>query len=431
MENLNKKENFKFLIKEFHTSSLPETIERDLKVPLFPKKVITIYGPRRCGKSFYFYTLIKKLLAQGINKERILYLDFEDDRISPLNFKELNLLMEAYFELYPENKNKEIFLFFDEIQNIKNWELFIRRIYSKEKAKIFITGSSSKLLSKEIATSLRGRTISFALSTLNFREFLRFKGIVLEKNFEYTPLRFKIKKLLEEYLEWGGFPEVVLEKDLTIKKKILSEYFKLLVYRDLMERFSLENTTLLEDLLKFLFTNITSLFSINSYYRAVKQNFPVSRETIAHYLSFIKEIGYFSFLPQFSYSLKVQRANPKKIIALDNGLRNRIAFRFSKDFGKLAENLVGQLLLSQEKEVYFWQNKKEVDFVIKEGKSLSAINVSFGEKIEKREIDSLLIFKKNFKNTKKLILITKDLEKKENSINFIPLWKWLLSVNKI
>ena len=431
MENLNKKENFKFLIKEFHTSSLPETIERDLKVPLFPKKVITIYGPRRCGKSFYFYTLIKKLLAQGINKERILYIDFEDDRISPLNFKELNLLMEAYFELYPENKNKEIFLFFDEIQNIKNWELFIRRIYSKEKAKIFITGSSSKLLSKEIATSLRGRTISFSLSTLNFREFLRFKGIVLEKNFEYTPLRFKIKKLLEEYLEWGGFPEVVLEKDLTIKKKILSEYFKLLVYRDLIERFSLENTTLLEDLLKFLFTNITSLFSINSYYRAVKQNFPVSRETIAHYLSFIKETGYFSFLPLFSYSLKVQRVNPKKIIALDNGLRNRIAFRFSKDFGKLAENLVGQLLLSQEKEVYFWQNKKEVDFVIKEGKNLCAINVSFGEKIEKREIDSLLIFKKNFKNTKKLILITKELEKKENSINFIPLWKWLLSVNKI
>ena len=426
MENLSKKENFKLLIKEFQTESLPLTIERDLEVPLFPKKVISIFGPRRSGKSFYFYTLIKKLQKQKISKDRILYLNFEDDRILPLNFKDLNSLLEAYFELYPENKQKEIFLFFDEIQNIKNWEVFIRRIYDKEKVKIFITGSSSKLLSKEISTSLRGRTLSFSVRPLNFKEFLKFNGEILKKDFEYTSQRFKIKKFLDEYLEWGGFPEVVLENDLKLKKKILREYFNFLVYRDLTERFSIENTVLLKEILKFFFTNITSFFSINSYYKTIKQILPVSRKTISDYLNFIQETDYFFLFPQFSYSLKVQKINPKKIICLDNGLRNVISFRFSKDFGKLAENLAGNILSGQNKEVFYWQDKKEVDFVLKENKKLSAINVSFGEKIENREIDSLLEFKGKFRNVKELILITKDLERKEKQIKFIPLWKWLI-----
>jgi predicted AAA+ superfamily ATPase len=432
MENLSKKESFKLLIKEFHTEPLPEVIQRDLEVPLFPKKIITIFGPRRSGKSFYFYTLIKKLIDQKVSKDRILYLNFEDDRILPLNFKELNSLLEAYFELYPENKEREIFLFFDEIQNIKNWEVFVRRIYDKEKVKIFITGSSSKLLSREIATSLRGRTISFALYPLNFKEFLRFREENIDKDFQYTSQRFKIKKLLKEYLEWGGFPEVVLEKDIKLKKKILQDYFNFLVYRDLAERFKIENTLLLKDILKFLFTNFTSFFSVNSYFQFIKQKVPVSRETISDYLSFIQETDYFFLLPQFSYSLKAQKINPKKIICLDNGLRNIISFRFSEDKGKLAENLVGNFLKWQvadlkEKEVFCWRNKREIDFVVKENNKLSALNVSFGEKLEEREITSLLEFKKNFKKTKELILVTKDLEKKEKGIKFIPLEKFLLS----
>jgi predicted AAA+ superfamily ATPase len=159
---------------------------------------------------------------------------------------------------------------------------------------------------------------------------------------------------------------------------------------------------------------------------------PVSRETISDYLSFIQETDYFFLLPQFSYSLKAQKINPKKIICLDNGLRNIISFRFSEDKGKLAENLVGNFLKWQvadlkEKEVFCWRNKREIDFVVKENNKLSALNVSFGEKLEEREITSLLEFKKNFKKTKELILVTKDLEKKEKGIKFIPLEKFLLS----
>lgn len=426
MNNINKKEIFKTLISEFQESELPETIKRDLEIPLDTNKIITVFGPRRSGKSFYFYEIIDKLIDGGIDKNRIVYLSFEDDRILPLKFSDLGSLTDAYFELFPENKNKEIFLFFDEIQNIDNWEIFIRRIYDKEKVKIFITGSSSKLLGREIATSLRGRTLSFALYPLNFKEFLRFKNEWPENNFKHTKQIYKIKKLLEEYLKFGGFPEVVLAGNNNLKNSILKEYFDLLVYRDLADRFSVKNTELLKELLKYSFTNITTLFSVNSYYKNIKQLLPVSRDTIYDYIGHIKETGYFSLLPIFSYSLKEQKVNPVKIISLDNGLRNRVSFRFSQDTGKLAENLVGGILARQEEGVYYWMNKKEVDFIINRDAGLEAINVSFGPQIDNREIDSLVEFSKKFKKVKKLILITKDTEKTENNIEFVPLYKWLL-----
>jgi len=215
-----------------------------------------------------------------------------------------------------------------------------------------------------------------------------------------------------------------------LKKKILTEYFNLLIYKDLSERFSLKNTQLLRELLKYLFTNVCSFFSIHSYYKTVKQIYSLSRQTISDYINFIQETEYFSLLPHFSYSLKVQKINPKKIISLDNGLRNIISFRFSKDEGKLAENLVGNVLSSEvpleEKNIFYWKGKREVDFVIKQNSKIAAFNVCFGQPLQEREISSLLEFQKSFRNVRDFILITKDLEKKEGKIKFIPLWKWLL-----
>ncbi|MBU4369193.1 ATP-binding protein [Patescibacteria group bacterium] len=433
MVNPSKKEIFKFLIKEFHTQPLPFAIKRELEIPLSSNKIITIYGPRRSGKSFYFFYLIQELIKKNVVKERILYLNFEDDRILPLAYKEFDLILEAYFELYPENKKEKIFLFFDEIQNIKNWEIFIRRIYDKENSQIFITGSSSKLLSKEIATSLRGRTLSYSLFPLNFREFLSFKEEKLKRDFQYTSQRFRVKKLLEEFIEWGGFPEIVLEKDFVLKRKILEEYFNLLIYRDLVDRFSLNNIDLLKDLLKYLFTNFTSTFSINSYYNLTKQKLSLSRETISRYLSCIEESLHLFLLPKFSYSLKVQKVNPKKIICLDNGLRNIISFRFSQDKGKLVENLVGFELIKKGK-IFYWSNKQEVDFIKKEETGLTAVNVCYSNLVKDREAKSLLEFQKNFRWLKKRMIITEDKEGEEKingkTIKFTPLWKWLLGQNR-
>ncbi|MDD9897956.1 MAG: ATP-binding protein, partial [Candidatus Melainabacteria bacterium] len=280
---MSKKAQFKLIIEEFLDSDSPDLVSRELvelKEILKSPKIMVFYGPRRSGKTFYFYELISKLRQEGIVRERIIYINFEDDRLLPLNSSELNDLTEAYNELYPENQNQEVFFFFDEIQNIEGWETFVRRLDDKTKAKIFITGSSASLLSQEIASSLRGRSISFPLYPLDFREYLGFKGIKLKKNFAYSKQRYQIIKELENYLEEGGFPEIVLTDNKELDRKILQEYFNSIVYRDLVDRYSLRNTSLLKDLLKHLFTNSAKTFSAHSYYKTVKQNMSVSKDTI-------------------------------------------------------------------------------------------------------------------------------------------------------
>jgi predicted AAA+ superfamily ATPase len=424
-----KKEIFKILIKEFHEFKIPSVLKRDLTVPVRSKKIITITGPRRAGKTFYFYQLINKI-KQETPFERILYINFEDDRILPLSLKDLNALLEAYFELYPEVKENEFFLFLDEIQNIEGWETFVRRIYDKENASIYITGSSSKILSREIATSLRGRTLNYKIYPLSFVEFLRFKGIELKPDFVYSKLRYRVKNLLNEYVNFGGFPEIVLAGD-DLRVSILKNYYDLVIYRDLVERFAIRNVQLLKDMIKFLLTNVATTFSINAYYHTLLPQYHISRETILEYLSYLEEIELIQIVPIFSYSVKVQQVNPKKIYAIDNGLRNAVSFRFSQDEGRLVENLVFQHLKRLGFDVYYCKEKGEVDFVIKENNELTAINVSYGSIINDRETNGLLEFRDVHKGLiKNLLIITKDLEMTENGIRYVPLWKWLVGKEK-
>jgi predicted AAA+ superfamily ATPase len=399
---------------------------RDLNIPE-TSKIISIIGSRRAGKTFYFYQIIQNLLKNDISKENILYINFEDDRLLPLESDELNDLIEAYYELYPDSKKQKKYFFFDEIQNIKDWEIFVRRIYDKEKIKIYITGSSSKLLSKEIATSLRGRTLTFHLHPLSFNEFLKFKNIKMEKNYEYSSQRFKIKNLFEEYLNFGGFPEVALSEKL--KQEILSDYYEMFIYRDLVERFSIRNTRLLKMLTKYLITNISSVFSINSYYNSTKKEMKVSKETILEYISHLSDINLIYLVPIFSYSLKVQQVNPSKTYCIDTGLRNAVALKFSKDVGRLTENIVYIELKRRGKEIFYWKNKQEIDFVIKEkNDKLTAINVNYTDKINEREIKGLQEFQKKYKSEiNELLILSRNLEEKKEGINIIPVWKWLLT----
>lgn len=429
-----KKEIFKLIIKEFHEIELPEAKERDLILPQKTSKIITISGPRRAGKTYYFYQIIRQLKKKVANS-RIIYLNFEDDRLLPMSADNLADLIEAYFELYPENKTKEVYCFFDEIQNIKNWELFIRRIYDKEKVKIFLTGSSSKLLSKEIATSLRGRTLNYQIFPLSFGEFLKFKNIELDKDFSYSKTRFQIKKLFEEYLIFGGFPEVVLEES-DLKLPVLKNYYDLMIYRDLVERFAVRNTAFLKSLTKYLLTNVSATFSVNAYYRSLEKSLKPAKETVLEYLSYLQEIELIFLAPIFSYSLKVQQVNPKKNYVIDNGLRNTVSFRFSQDFGRLLENLVFVELKRRNKEIYYHKQKKEADFVVKGNlKTSQAIQVTqeLNDKNKERELGGLLEAMSEYQLRDGLIL-TRDQEeeviekigRRKVKIKITPVWKWLL-----
>jgi len=259
---------------------------------------------------------------------------------------------------------------------------------------------------------------------LSFREFLDFNGITLEKNFQYSDQRYAIKKLLNDYLNNGGFPEVTINEQ---KRELLENYMELIIYKDIIERYKIRNLALIKNLLKYLLTNISTLFTVNSYHKAVSKEMAIKQETISEYLSYLEDAYVIFSVNLFSYSLKKQQANPRKIYCIDNGLRNVVSFKFSKDEGRLAENMVFIELKRRGKDIFYWADKGEVDFIVKnKDNSLTAINVSYTNEIEEREINALLDFKNKFKKTKKLIILTKDLEKKEKGMEFIPLWKWLL-----
>lgn len=421
-----KKDKFNYIIKEFQEFNFPSIIDRSLIISE-SNKIISLVGNRRSGKTYFFYQLIEKLLAKGIAKNQILYVNFDDDRLYPLKLSDLDDLLERYYELFPDNKNKIKYFFLDEIQNIENWELFVRRLNDKENIKIYLTGSSSKLLSQEIATSLRGRTLSYNLYTLDFKEFLEFKNFKFTKNDIYSSKRYQLKKFFLEYLTDGSFPEVVLEDHL--KKEILNNYYDMFIYKDLVERYSIRNVDLLKKLSKYLLTNVSNLFSASSYHKSISKEISVSKETILEYLSYLKEINLIFTVPIYSFSLKQQQVNPSKIYTIDNGLRNAVSFKFSEDEGRLAENLVFIELKRKQKEIYYWKGKGEIDFVIKnKDNSLDLINVCYIDEIPKREVDSITEFIEKQPKIKinKSIILTKDIEKKEKRIEYLPLWKWLL-----
>ncbi len=386
------------------------------------KEITIITGVRRSGKSTLMYQMIDKLLKNGTDPKQILFINLEDKKLIKNSLEEI-------YDSYRENINlkEKAYIFLDEIHKKDKWELWIRKKYDlKTKDKFIISGSCSYLLKKEYSTLLTGRNLTFEIYPLSFEEFLLFNKININKNnikkdILLKEIRLSISKYLKEYLNFGGFPEVFFKPE-NYKIKVLEQYFDDILYKDIVDRYNLNNQ-IAKNLALFLITNFTSIISL----RNLRNILEMSYDTIKDYISYFIEAYLFFTINYFSYSLKEQQANPKKIYCIDNGLRNAVSFKFSKDMGKLAENIVFIELKRKEKDIFYWGKEGESDFVIKnKDQSLNAINVTYTNDIKEREIKSLLEFKRKFKKTKKIIILTKDLEKKEKGIDFIPLWKWLL-----
>jgi len=383
------------------------------------KEITVITGVRRSGKSTLMYQMIGSLLEKGAEPKQILFVNLEDRKLNDDTLDDIYL---AYRENL--NPDKEAYIFFDEIHRKEGWEHWLRKKYDlKTSDKFVISGSSSYLLKREYSTLLTGRILAFEVSPLTFEEYLPFKGIKLDKEklkkgILSEKTKISIKNNLKEYMELGGFPEVVLKQE-PYKRMLLKQYFDDILYKDIIDRYGL-NSQKTKDLSLYFMTNFTGLISL----RSIRNSLGLSYDTIKEYLSCYKDVFLFSTLDYFSYRIKEQKTRASKIYCVDNGLRNAVSFKFSKDTGHLAENLVFNEL--EKKDVYYWKNKGEVDFVVKEpDNSLTAINVAYSNEIGEREINSLLEFGKRFKKTK-MLLITEDLEKKEQGIKFVPLWKWLL-----
>ena len=388
------------------------------------KEITIIIGVRRAGKSTLMYQMIAKLLEEGISPKQILFVNFDDKKLSQDSLDEI-------YQTYKENLNpdKKAYIFLDEIHKKDGWESWIRKKYDlKSNDKFVISGSCSYLLKKEYSSLLTGRNLTFEVFPLSFSEFLLFnnietdkenikKGIILEKT------KIKVINKLKEFLELGGFPEIVLKEE-QFKLQVLKQYFDDILYKDIIDRYNL-NSQKTKDLALYLMTNFTSFISL----RNLRNSLNIAYDSIKDYLSYFKEAFLFFTLEHFSYSFKEQKTLPSKIYCIDNGLRNAVSFKFSKDEGKLAENLVSIELKRRNKEAYYWKSGKqeEVDFIIKnKDNSLTAINVSYTDEIDERETKALLKSKQELKKIKELIILTKDTEKRESSIKFIPLWKWLL-----
>lgn len=391
--------------------------------------VLAIIGVRRSGKSFLMRQLAKELKEKGVKENNILIINFEDRRFTEFNLK----LLDQIYETYLENlKPTKPYIFLDEIHKIPEWEKWVRTFHELNKAKIIVSSSSSKLMYGELASVLTGRHLDIVVFPLTFSEFLYFRGLKIRDKLDLVAKKIEIKNFLNEYLEYGGFPEVVLSKE----KKLLLTYFEDILAKDIEKRYKVRETEKLKSLANFYLTNISSLITFNS----LKKYLELSTDTIEKFSSYLEEANILFFIKRFSFKVKEQEKAARKIYAIDVGLANSVGFKFSRDLGKIIENIVAINLKKNETlnpniKTYYWQDilKKEVDFVIKEKQKINQlIQVCWDiekYKTKEREVNALLKASKELK-CNNLLIITEDKEGEEKikgkTIKYAPLWKWLL-----
>lgn len=391
------------------------------KINYKSKEIVDLVGPRRSGKSSILKLIIKRLKLNG----NFLYINFEDPFFvinnDPQIIEELTAVFKEYF-----NPKLE-YLFFDEIQEIKQWEKAVRKLRDGEKFKIFITGSSSKLLSGEISSLITGRHLSYNISPLSFSEFLAFKGIKICAKKDIILKEKKILKMFNEYLKIGGFPEVAL----TENPELLKNYFYDILQKDIVMRHNIREKEILEKMAVYLLSNSGKITSMESLKTAFNISFPATQS----YLEYFKESFLVFELLQFSYSLKKQSKALKKIYAVDIGLSNAVSFKFSEDKGRMLENAVFLELKNKKGELYYYKTKNnlEVDFLVKEKtKVKKLIQVCWtleDKKTKERELRNLTAAMDELKLKDGFILTYNEEDEikiNKKIINVIPCWKWLL-----
>ncbi|MEM3785897.1 MAG: ATP-binding protein [Nitrososphaeria archaeon] len=437
-----REEDFKIVLSEWKVRELPELVERELKIPLNPIMIIAIIGPRQAGKTFRMFQLIKELL-KDIPKDNILYVNFEHERLRRLDANNLEDMMKIFYQTFSPREQTPIYLLLDEIQNVIDWDKWLRRIYDTGKFRIFISGSSSKLSSKEIATALRGRCIDFTVFPFNFREFLKAKKVALE---DVTVLghleeRGKVLKFAEEFVRFGGYPKVVLTEDYELKEMILKTYYETIFYKDLVERYRVD-PIVLDTFLRYAVSCFAKQVSVSKIYNFLKSlGLKCGKATLINFLKYAEEVFFLFPFEIYSYSIKKRTQYPKKLYVVDNGIA-RILFPDSiKSIGRLMENCVAIELLRRvgKNNISYWKeygkrDEMEVDFVIRDGlvvKELIQVTYAYGkDDIDKREIKALIKASEELR-CNNLSIVTWDydgkLEVDNAKIKCIPLWKWLLT----
>ena len=430
-------ELLKELIVDFQEAAHALGVRRHLTVTPVAGKATVCIGVRRSGKSTFMFQVMDRLLAAGVPRQNILGLNFFDDRLHRLQHDGPAAVMEAYFSLYPEKKQAEkIYCFFDEIQVVSGWESFVDRLMRTENCEVYITGSSAQMLSKEIATQMRGRSLSWEIFPFSFREYLDAKGIDGGGALS-SKTRLLVQKAFDQYWETGGFPEVV---GLTpaMRVKTHQEYFHAVLFRDLIERHDAAHPKAVADLACWLVDNVASLYSVNNltnYLKALGHKVP--KAVVADYLAWFED-AYFLFTVRiFDASLAKSNTNPKKIYCIDHALATAVASGVLVNSGHLLETLVFTALRRLTPDIFYYKTRggREVDFIAQlPDRSRMLVQVCetlASPQTRKREITALA----DALTEQKLPVGTIVTRREEETvkldhctINIIPAWRFLLNL---
>ena len=422
------------IISEWHEKKIPDLIKREINFEL-PEtgNAVAVIGPRRAGKSFFLYDIIYNRL--DVDLEDTLLINLEDHRFGIPDKKDLDTILTTYYGMYPEKDDKRAYIFFDEVQNVEGWERYIRSIMDRYNATVFISGSSSKLLSREIATSMRGRSISYLVMPFSFREFLSVKEFRISRSSKGKSLMLQ---RLKEYLRYGGFPDVVLEKEEMIKRKLLRGYVEVMLFRDVVERYEIKHVKVLKLLMKQMMASTANSLSINKFYGFLKsQGIRIDKNTIYEYKDHLVDAFGFIELKRIDSSFRTIEQGKPKIYPIDTGYMTDYGQDLDNNMGRYMETCVAVELRRRIEEqpgqdIHFWRKNSEIDFVISdEEKVKTLIQVCYDiedEKTLQREINGLIDGSKDL-GCEDLLLLNwnKEYEVKVNGriVKVMPLWSWL------
>ncbi|RBQ30961.1 ATPase [Arcobacter sp. FW59] len=384
------------------------------------KQIITITGIRRCGKSTLSKQAINHLINSGVNAQNIFFINLENPMF--LEYKNdasfLGVIYEEYLKLI--NPKGKIYCIFDEIQYFENWQVYIKSKYETSDIKYIITGSNSSMLSNELNTLLSGRSLNIHLNTFSFKEFLDYKNIKYSNEFEQISNHIEIQRAKEMYLKWGGFYEVFDVEDELIKKEILLNYVKNIIYQDIVPRYGIRNSQILERLFFYLLSNSTNLIN----YTTLSQTFDISDKTIKEYINYFEDTFLLKRLDKFHNKQKEIVKSFKKIYSLDNGFL-QIAPKFSTNFGMSLENMVFIVLNQRVENLYYLKDLQEIDFF--DTNKLYQVSYDISEaKTKQRELNAFSYFNKE--NRYRNLLITYNINESIDDIEVLSFEKFIFSL---
>lgn len=399
-------------------SNVQDTVERNIDPKLLRgKEIVVISGIRRCGKS----VLLQQIRAK--KKEKDYYINFDDDRLALFSLENFQDLYEVFIEFFGKQKT----YYLDEIQNISGWERFVRRLYD-EGSKVFVTGSNANLLSRELGTHLTGRYIQIELFPFSFSEYLNIKKVKWDKvSVNSTETKVSLIKHFKNYMLDGGFPQYIKNKN----HNYLKSLYDSILYKDVMVRHKLTNEREMQELMLYLASNVAKPFSYNKLTQIIGVK---HSQTVKNYVSFIESTYLIQQVSKYDHSLSKQMANAKKVYFVDNSICNKLAFNVSENSGRLLENLVYVALRRKHQQIFYYSNKNECDFVVKDGTKITncyQVCYTLNENNSERELKGAISCASEL-GLKKATIITLEQEKKMNvegiQIRIIPVWKWLLGL---